>query len=138
MHNFLQRWKSMMECDDLQSSPTQGFLISLKGFSQRFSATVVNELDTLPTLRSQKCSSQCIFLLFISSLAALLPLPPQSHSAPHPFMTSPVLFSLSVCELLCLCSPLYLAFNTISLIQLICQKPAFYMIIRSALCSTIV
>lgn len=83
------------------------------------------------------------FSLFIPStalsLATLLPLPPQSHSAQCSFMTSPVLlFSLSVCQLLCLCSPLYWAFNTISLIRLIFQKPAFYMIIRSALCSTVV
>lgn len=81
-------------------------------------------------------------VFFFSSslpLVALLPLPPQSHSAQRSFMTSPVLLlSLSVCELLCLCSPLYLAFNTLSLIRLIFQKLAFYMIIRSALCSTIV
>lgn len=102
------------ESDAVQWSPVQlnsGFLISLKGFSPRFSATVADESDTLHTLHPSRALHN-VFFSFSSLPAFLLPallvLPPIRQFSKHlslPFSAPSSqhlpYFSLFLCAGLC-------------------------------------
>lgn len=135
MHNFLYAGREW--CGAMISSPVELRLsYQFKGLLPEVFCHCGGWVRHFTHPTSQSCSSQCIFLFFISPSILITctsstspnqaVLKTSLSAVQRSFITAPSLFfSLSVCEFVCFYQPLYMAFNTVSLLLLIFQKLAF-------------